>query len=137
MRIGFDEQISTFPFYPKTAFLQFIKASHEGHLGNFFFEHIELLNLFGIKLFKELWSDVKSHVGHFGCFEFFVFGKILSLKDDLLDDLDSLLSLKSFLLDLFFLGDVEVVCRRWNNVKKGFVEENEIQLGFNFLRISF
>jgi hypothetical protein len=54
-----------------------------------------------------------------------------------LDDLDSLLSLKSFLLDLFFLGDVEVVCRRWNNVKKGFVEENEIQLGFNFLRISF
>ncbi len=76
-------------------------------------------------------------MGHFGCFEFFVFGEILSLKDDLLNDLDSLLSFESFLLDLFFLGDVEVVCWRGNNVKKGFVEENEIQLSFNFLRISF
>ncbi len=96
--------------------MQFVKASHESHFSDFFFEDVEFLDLFGIKLFKEFSGNVKSHMGHFGCFELFVFGKILSWEDDLLDDLDSLFGFESFLLDLFFLGDVEVVCRRRNNV---------------------
>jgi len=76
-------------------------------------------------------------MSHFRILKLFVLRKILSLKNDILNDGDDLSSFDSFLFDIFFLCQVEMISRRGNNIHEGFVEEDEIKLSLNFFWMSF
>lgn len=76
-------------------------------------------------------------MGHFRILEFFVFCKVLSFKDNILDYGDDLSSFIFFLFDIFFLGEIEMVSWRGGDIHESFVEEDEVELSLNFFGMSF
>ncbi len=76
-------------------------------------------------------------MGHFTRFELLVLSEVFSLKNWVLEDLDCFLCLDSFLLDAFFLQNVQMLWRSPGDIFQSSVKKYKIKFRFNFFWVAF